>query len=144
MATQESEVGALFSLFSKKKSKLPAASVGDVVRAYQIAVSEKQLSQAMAAAGIKGEADLKQVMTVVQTLSALRNDDMKASIKRALHTFDQEDNGVISVTELSHVLTSMGEKLSRDDIDEIFREAEVDAYGYFNLESFVETLTGSL
>jgi len=34
--------------------------------------------------------------------------------------FDKDENGKISKTELMHIITSMGDKLSTDDADEFF------------------------
>lgn len=43
--------------------------------------------------------------------------------------FDRDNNGFISAAELRHVMTSIGEKLTDDEVDEMIREADQDGDG---------------
>ena len=47
----------------------------------------------------------------------------------ALQVFDRDNNGFISAAELRHVMTSIGEKLTDDEVDEMIREADQDGDG---------------
>jgi calmodulin len=60
--------------------------------------------------------------------SALR---LKWRIKAdgARQVFDRDNNGFISAAELRHVMTSIGEKLTDDEVDEMIREADQDGDG---------------
>lgn len=46
-----------------------------------------------------------------------------------LQVFDRDNNGFISAAELRHVMTSIGEKLTDDEVDEMIREADQDGDG---------------
>ena len=41
----------------------------------------------------------------------------------------QDGNGYVSVTELRHVLSALGEKMSEEDVDELIQEAGFDNNG---------------
>ena len=47
----------------------------------------------------------------------------------ALTMFDKENTGVISTDVLRHVLTSMGEQLTSEEVNELIKEADKDGTG---------------
>ena len=55
--------------------------------------------------------------------------------------FDRDGNGFISHTELRHVMTSIGEKLTDDEVDEMMQEADIDGDGQINYEGLCPKLT---
>ena len=52
-----------------------------------------------------------------------------ATMQEAFKVFDRDNNGFISAAELRHVMTSIGEKLTDDEVDEMIREADQDGDG---------------
>merc|ERR1719513_171868 len=55
----------------------------------------------------------------------------------AFKVFDKEGTGMISVAELRHVLTNLGEKMSPEEVDEMVREADIGDVGQINYEHFL-------
>ena len=43
-------------------------------------------------------------------------------------------NGYINATELRHIMTTLGEKLTAEEVDEMIKEADVDGDGTINYE----------
>lgn len=48
--------------------------------------------------------------------------------------FDKNNDGQISSSELRHVMTNLGEKLSEEEVDDMIREADLDGDGMVNYE----------
>uniref|UniRef100_U5EWN4 Putative myosin regulatory light chain ef-hand protein superfamily n=1 Tax=Corethrella appendiculata TaxID=1370023 RepID=U5EWN4_9DIPT len=55
----------------------------------------------------------------------LQGTDPEDVIKNAFGCFDEENKGVISEDRLRELLTSMGDRFSDEDVDEMFREAPI-------------------
>jgi len=58
----------------------------------------------------------------------------------AFKTFDREGQGYISGAELRHVLTMLGERLTDQDVDNIFKytQTEEDLDGNIKYEEFIK------
>ncbi|KAI8988117.1 hypothetical protein BDF20DRAFT_853918 [Mycotypha africana] len=69
-----------------------------------------------------------------------RASEIQEEIKETFRVFDNDGNGYISETELRHIMASVGEKLSQNELDAMLREADVDGDGQINYEEFVKML----
>jgi calmodulin len=57
---------------------------------------------------------------------------------RAFRTFDKDGNGKISMNEFRFILTKLGDKMPENEVDEVFREADLNNDGFLNYEEFVD------
>jgi hypothetical protein len=64
----------------------------------------------------------------------MKDTDSEEEIREAFKVFDRDNNGFISAAELRHVMTSIGEKLTDDEVDEMIREADQDGDGKIDCE----------
>jgi len=70
--------------------------------------------------------------------------DNEDEILEAFKIFDKDGNGKLSAEELKSVLTSLGEKLSPQECDEIIRLADTDGDGQIAYREFVKFLMSAL
>ena len=70
--------------------------------------------------------------------------DSEDSILQAFCNFDKDGNGWVSYDELRHVLTTLDEKLTDAEIDELFRAADTDTSDnyHLNYEEFYAFVKG--
>jgi EF-hand domain pair len=66
----------------------------------------------------------------------MKDTDSEEEIREAFKVFDRDNNGFISAAELRHVMTSIGEKLTDDEVDEMIREADQDGDGRIDCQIF--------
>ncbi len=62
------------------------------------------------------------------------NTQPEEELRAAFRIFDQDGNGFITATELRHVMTNLGEKLTDEEVDEMIREADIDGDGRINYD----------
>jgi calmodulin len=60
--------------------------------------------------------------------------DLETELRAAFRIFDKDNNGTISALELQQVMSSVGEDLTREEIDEMIREADKDGDGAIDCE----------
>lgn len=70
----------------------------------------------------------------------MKDTDSEEEIREAFKVFDRDNNGFISAAELRHVMTSIGEKLTDDEVDEMIREADQDGDGRIDC-TFIKQLS---
>ncbi|XP_037090298.1 neo-calmodulin-like isoform X2 [Pollicipes pollicipes] len=66
--------------------------------------------------------------------------ESEEELKEAFKVFDKDEDGLLTVGELRHIMTSMGEKMSNDEVDDMIREADKNGNGKINYEEFVRVL----
>lgn len=74
----------------------------------------------------------------------MKDTDSEEEIREAFKVFDRDNNGFISAAELRHVMTSIGEKLTDDEVDEMIKEADQDGDGRIDCKPPTEPLSQNL
>lgn len=62
----------------------------------------------------------------------MKGADGEDELKEAFRVFDKNNDGLISSSELRHVMTNLGEKLSQEEVDDMIKEADLDGDGQVN------------
>ena len=60
------------------------------------------------------------------------------SVMEAFKMFDRDGNGKISVEEMKYILASLGESYSEKEVDEVFKEADLNKDGNIDYDEFVQ------
>ncbi|KAE8626448.1 hypothetical protein XENTR_v10006632 [Xenopus tropicalis] len=85
--------------------------------------------------------DFEQFLPMMQTVAKNRDVPGLEDIIEGLRVFDKEGNGTVMGSELRHVLVSLGEKMTDDEVETLLSNHE-DANGCINYEG--EHCTGIL
>ncbi|CAG2202168.1 CALM [Mytilus edulis] len=61
----------------------------------------------------------------------------ETELMNAFKLFDKDKNGFVSVDELRYIVTHLGDKMTDDEVQEMFDEADLNNDGQLNYEEFV-------
>lgn len=102
---------------------------GVVLRSCGLSPSEAELQKLQQQLGRKIDFD-----TFVKVAQNFRSTHKETDddIREAFRVFDKDGTGYVSVSELKHAMVSLGERLSEEEVDELIREADIDADGRFS------------
>ncbi|XP_054158029.1 myosin-2 essential light chain-like [Oppia nitens] len=75
-------------------------------------------------------------LPILQTISRNRSTDTAEDFIEGLRHFDKDGSGYISSAELRHLLTTLGEKLTDDEVEQLLAGQE-DSQGNVHYEDFV-------
>lgn len=67
----------------------------------------------------------------------LKDKYTEEEIKESFRVFDKDGNGFISAAELQHVMKSLGEQLTDDEIEDMIREADINGDGQVDFEGLL-------
>ena len=68
------------------------------------------------------------------------NSHSEKDILDAFKIFNKDGKGIISVNEIRHVLTTVGEKLTEEEVDQLIKDLKVDSDGLVKYVDFVNML----
>jgi len=134
------EVFDLFDFWDGRDAEVDGAKVGDVVRC--LGINPKN-SDVMSKGGAEklGEKSFKfeEFIAFYQSLIACEQGTF-ADYMEAFKTFDREGQGFISGGELRHLLSSLGERLTDMQVDEIinYTDLKEDLEGNVKYEEFIK------
>ncbi|OWF56442.1 Calmodulin-2 [Mizuhopecten yessoensis] len=85
-----------------------------------------------------GEIDFQEFLSMMSR--RMKDRGSKDDLREAFRVFDLDGDGFITANELRHAMTSMGEKLTEEEVEEMITDADADGDGRINYIEFVEML----
>ncbi|CAO1613994.1 unnamed protein product [Sympodiomycopsis kandeliae] len=136
----DAEYKEAFALFDKKGTgQIPRESLGDLLRALGQNPTQAEVQDLVAGLGGK-DVDFQSFLDILHRPNGFKPAGTPEEFIRGFQVFDKEGNGFIGVGELRYVLTSLGEKLSDEEVDELLKGVQVGSDGNINYESFVRQI----
>jgi len=128
-----------FSLFDKQgDGKVECSEIGEMLRALSLNPTEAEIKKIIAEIDPTGQkrVTFEEFIPLYHTQSKKKVTGNFESFAEGFRIFDRESNGMVNVGEVRHLLTSLGEKLSADDVNMLVQGME-DSNGMVNYEEFV-------
>lgn len=135
---QSNELREVFIFFDKDRDGFIASSeLAQVLRACGLYPSEADISRIVRSASSRVDFN-----EFVRHVGSVSSDDRinEHQMREAFKMFDQYGNGYVNLVQMRTSLQSLGERLRDDEIDELIREADIDAEGNVSYEELVKIL----
>lgn len=139
--TRMKEYRDAFEMFDKDKDgTITARELSNVLRSLNQDPTEQELQEIIAELDYdgNGKIDFDEFVTLMNRKS--KETDTEEEVINAFRVFDKDGQGLISSSELRHIMTTLGDKLTEEEVDEMIREADIDGDGYINYEEFVRIM----
>ena len=85
----------------------------------------------------QGGAEVDEFLVAMGASPRLSEEEIEAELRQAFSVFDRDGSGAISSDELRHVMFSIGECFTDEEIDAMMREADLDGDGAIDCEFFL-------
>ncbi|GLV40786.1 Calmodulin [Carabus blaptoides fortunei] len=139
---QVAEFKEAFMLFDKDEDgTITMAELGVVMRSLGQRPTETELRDMVNEVDQDGNGTIEFNEFLQMMSKKMKGADGEDELREAFRVFDKNNDGLISSNELRHVMTSLGERLSEEEVDDMIKEADLDGDGMVNYEEFVTILT---
>jgi myosin light chain 6 len=126
-----------FQLFDNRgDGKISVSQLGDVLRALGQNPTEAEVKKCCNQLKPDDRIGFDVFLPILQTVCKSRCTDTAEDFIEGLRHFDKDGSGYISSAELRHLLTTLGEKLNDDEVEQLLAGQE-DTQGNVHYEEFV-------
>ncbi|KAK4262647.1 hypothetical protein QN277_028184 [Acacia crassicarpa] len=133
---QVSSMKEAFTLFDTDgDGRIAPSELGILMRSLGGNPTQAQLKAIVAQENLTSPFDFPRFLDLMA--KHMKPEPFDRQIRDAFKVLDKESTGFVSVSELRHILTSIGEKLEPAEFDEWIREVDVGSDGKIRYEDFI-------
>ncbi|XP_022171079.1 myosin-2 essential light chain-like isoform X1 [Myzus persicae] len=135
--TSMDEMQEAFQLFDiRGDNKIHISQIGNALRALGQNPTESDVNKFTQQHKADERITFEVFLPIYQAISKNRSSNTAEDFNEGLRHFDKDGNGYISSAELRHLLTSLGEKLTDDEVEQLLAGQE-DSQGNVPYEEFI-------
>ena len=130
-----------FNMFDKKKDGvITLKELSNVLRSLNLDPTEEEIKEMIDEVDLdgNGEIDFEEFVTLMNRRS--KETDIEEEVLNAFKVFDKEGNGLISNTELRHILTELEDGFTEEEIDDLLLESDDDGDGFISYAEFIKNM----
>jgi len=136
---QVEELKLAFDLFDEDQTgSLDKSTIRSVVDKFGIKVTPKDIEDMFKEADVTGSGKIGFPEFMSMMARRMKQADTQEELLEAFRVFDAYNEGIIPAKDLSDALLNTGDKLTREELDEMYKVCLVD--GQVNYKNFVNTM----
>ncbi|CAK9321649.1 probable calcium-binding protein CML13 [Benincasa hispida] len=133
---QKSSMREAFTLFDTDgDGRIAPSELGILMRSLGGNPTQAQLKAIIAEENLTAPFDFNRFLEIMS--KHMKPEPFDRQLRDAFKVLDKDNTGYVLVSELRHILTSIGEKLEPSEFDEWIREVEVGSDGRIRYEDFI-------
>ncbi|KAL9644611.1 hypothetical protein ABK040_015350 [Willaertia magna] len=139
-ALTENEFREAFSLYDNGNGTITSDKLNHVLRTLGLSYSDKDLEELTNILDSSHSGQIHSNSFVNEMKNRCKSNDNQ-NIDEYLDSFrifDKDQDGFISTEELRHIMTTMGERLTNEEVEDLVREVDPQGKGSIHYESFIK------
>lgn len=134
----ENEFREAFTLYDNGSGNIPHDKLNTVMRALGLSPSEKELQEIthLLDPSNSGNISLNSFVNEMRNRCKAGDSNMEEYLD-SFRLFDRDMDGWISTEELKHIMTTLGERLSDTEVEDMLKEADPQGKGQIHYETFI-------
>jgi len=135
--SQLQDVNECFFIYAQNGA-LALERLGDALRSLGWNPSNAEVQRMIKNTSLQDPIQLQDFLALLQ--SQHMKVDEAEEIRESFGVLDRDGSGLISASELRHVLTNMGEKLSQEEVEMILKHTNKDPEGRIQCEELIDII----
>ncbi|CAM8876909.1 hypothetical protein QQ045_020905 [Rhodiola kirilowii] len=136
---QVSSMREAFTLFdTDADGKIAPSELGILMRSLGGNPTQAKLKEIIAQENLTSPFDFDRFLDLMSKY--MKPEPFDRQLRDAFKVLDKESTGFVAVSDLRHILTSIGEKLEPAEFDEWIREVEVGSDGKIRYDDFISRM----
>ena len=140
-SSQIEEYKEAFDVFDRDgDGVIETKDLGFVLKALGIRLTKAELNEMIEEVDEDGNGtiDFQEFLSMISR--KLKETNLLMDIMNAFKVFDRDGEGYVRTAELGHILTDMGEKLKKSDVEVLLDECDADGDGNIDWEEFLRAV----
>jgi calcium-binding protein CML len=131
-----------FTLFdTDRDGRIAQSELGILMRSLGGNPTQAQLKSIIAKENLTVPFDFPRFLDLMA--KHMKAEPFDRQLRDAFKVLDKDSMGYVSISELRHILTSIGEKLEPSEFDEWIREVKVESDGRIRYEDFIARMVAN-
>ena len=131
----------IFEMYDNNKDgNVNSIELANILKAIDINVSDEEIRDIIFELDLEGNGEInyEDFLTIVKRRE--KDVDKEEEVLNAFKLFDKEGNGLININELKHIMLTVGNNITEEELNDLLKEADTDNDGYINYEEFIRSL----
>ena len=137
---KEKEYKEVFKRYADKDGAIKTMQLGDVLKDLGQDPNQAELQETINKVNKDGSRKMELNEFMELFANKIKNVDIGEDVKEVFYIFDKEGNGVISAAEFRYVMTSLRDRLTEKEADEMIKKADPDGDGFIHYKEFCEIM----